>query len=120
MSRENLASVRHRYRGEGDDGFTFQDVSLNDIPAIALIKSAECYRYQACEHSEWVSSPSDKWTRNLVISLSLPHLADTQSLYEHLKPQITRMEGFDDAKWGTPTPVVSDASVIANKRHLSR
>lgn len=75
LIRENVASVSHRYRGDlsADEigaGLDYEHRATGyGLPAIAIIKAAKSYRYQACEHPEWETSLAKQLIDRLVDEL---------------------------------------------------
>lgn len=94
---ENIASVEGRYPdtkgksermpGRIDETYIYshsKDWPSDMIDAVQVLKSAACYRYQACEHEGWEASESASFIRALISSA------------------IESLPGYDKAKWGAP------------------
>ena len=100
---ENIASVQYRYPDDTDDtmpgpvGETFVYYHQTcpehgrrmagpyfKFDVAQILKAADCYEYQSCEHPGWESSSARNFIRALV-----------KRAYSH-------MEGYDDARWGAP------------------
>lgn len=92
MFNENVASFRARYQGrhESDIGsFTFDretsiKVRVGAFSPIAIIKSAQCFEYQACEHDDWKHS----YTKSVINGI--------------ISHAITELPGYSAASWGAP------------------
>ena len=81
---ENAASLRARYGKDakemiGEAPHRFKPAAT--LPAVHLLKLAQCYEYQACEHDGWATSRAKKWIDNLVAGL------------------IYKLPGYDAAPW---------------------
>ena len=81
---ENAASLRARYGrgakemiGEAPHRFT----PAPAFPAVHLIKLAQCYEYQSCEHDGWETSKAKRWIGRLISRL------------------IYKLPGYDAAPW---------------------
>jgi hypothetical protein len=92
---ENIASVQYRYPEDTDDtmpgpmGETFiyyhqMAGPYFEFEVAQILKAADCYEYQSCEHPTWESSSARNFIQALV-----------KRAYSH-------MDGYDDAKWGAP------------------
>ena len=95
---ENINSIFARYPSCKDDpsgmpGPTKENyiVSEKELPAriltidaVQLLKSCDCYEYQACEHDGWEKSEAKAFIDAL------------RSAYIHKLP------GYSDAEWGAP------------------
>lgn len=58
---------------------------IDILPPVAVVKSAQCYRYNADSGPEWENSVAD------IVSLAI------------LNHAITRLPGYEAAQWGAPT-----------------
>jgi len=88
LYRENERSLAARYGDEVSDevltvtlGEVFQ-IERADLAAIA--KSAQCYRYQACETDDYDESMAER----VIIQIE--------------REVIRNLPGFEDANWGAP------------------
>jgi hypothetical protein len=95
---ENLKSVEARYGsgrkdlpGQIEDnaaGYKLEETDFNTIlwsvDPVQVLKSCQCYEYQACEHDAWEKSEAKAFVDALRISAI------------HVLP------GYDAAKWGAP------------------
>ena len=89
---ENVASVLFRYRDLKRDEYpaTLDPVEFADQSRlaqylrdpIAIIKIAQCLRYQSCEHPEWENSQANR-------------IVDTA-----ITKAISKLPGYDAAPWG--------------------
>ena len=96
--QENITSVRYRYPDDtfdtmpGPIGETYvmdeRDLTFfwDAFNPIQVIKSCNCYEYQACEHPGWETSEAHCFI---------------DSLKEHA---MRSLPGYDDAEWGAPPP----------------
>jgi hypothetical protein len=90
LMRENYASVNHLYPNSQEEAPATLEVNerflleAKDLSPIAVIRSVECYRYQACEHPEWEDSLA-AWLSAEIIFLAVKDLPD-----------------LDRANWGSP------------------
>jgi hypothetical protein len=86
LYRENAASIAHRYPGSvhADADFRFEQVAVDDVDLVQVIKAAQCYQYQACEHPAWKGSDAH---------------TITESIIGHA---ISHLPGYDGAIWGWP------------------
>jgi hypothetical protein len=92
---ENLRSVQCRYEDTkptelpGTDDIPLYDAHApwpQPIDPVEVLKAADCYEYQSCEHPGWETSES----RSFIMRLR-------QRAWQHLP-------GYDDAPWGAPDP----------------
>lgn len=104
---ENERSVNHRYPGSepgdlpgsiGEDAATyrFRFLHCTPLPAVVVLKSCDCFDYQACETDDYESS-----------------LAHT--IIDAIRSAAIRaLPGYEDAPWGyrKPAPVVSPAARV--------
>ena len=92
---ENIASVRYRYSsdpdgdlpGPIDEDFVYlhQEPRLPFRPTPAeVLKAADCYYYQSCEHPEWSQSDSLAFINALRAAAW------------------AKVEGYEEAPWGAP------------------
>ncbi len=87
LRRENERSLETRY-GDKDfppfrlDAHAAESAKL--APALQVLKAAQCYAYQACEHEGWEASPAKRIVDAIVARA------------------ITCLPGYDDAAWGWP------------------
>lgn len=92
LRSENVASFRACYAGRHESDITdfqFRPETARAVRAgafapIQMIKSAQCFEYQSCEHSAWKNS----YVR-LVIENIIAHA-------------VGQLPGYDDAAWGAP------------------
>jgi len=96
--QENIRSILYRYDdctmsnmpgpvGE-DYRITRDDFrrSAIEIDPVQVLKSCNCYTYQACEHPNWQTS-------------------EAHSFIESLEGDATRaLPGYEEAEWGAPKP----------------
>jgi hypothetical protein len=89
---ENEKSVRARYPSDSGNmvsawGYVHR-MALRAralaVPAVAIIKATECYRYQACEHDGWEGSAVEQLTAAII------------------SDAIGELPGYDAAAWGAP------------------
>jgi hypothetical protein len=94
---ENAASVRYRYPGLKRPGaempgpmnenyiYYHQMAGVHyKFDVAQILKAADCYEYQSCEHPDWESSSAH---------------AFIQSLVQRTYP---KMDGYEAAEWGAP------------------
>lgn len=98
--RENIKSVSARYPNEssatlpGPRGveFVVEDKDLKigwmEFNPVQVLKSAQCYSYQSCEHDEWEQSEAFAFIRSLKDAA------------------IHSLPGYEQAEWGSPDPTV--------------
>ena len=60
------------------------DTSKIYFAPVRVIKSAECYRYQACEHDGWEGSAADRISKDIIACAC------------------SKLPGYDEAPWGAP------------------
>lgn len=80
----NAASVAYRYHGSERSAVT-RDYRPRWVPMpydpVAVLKAAQCFEWQACEHPGW-------------------HGSEAQAFCAYLKEQfVTRLPGYDKAPW---------------------
>lgn len=83
LAAENAKSIEHAYPHHGPCEPVPVRWSLprRRIEPIQVIKAAECYRYQSCEHPEWAES-------------------DAARVIDHLiSAAIGKLPGYDEAEW---------------------
>ena len=80
---ENSASLLARYGRDAKEmtGGPHRFISGPALPALHVIKLAQSYEYQVCEHDGWEKSPAKRWIANLISGL----------IYE--------LPGYDAAPW---------------------
>lgn len=89
---ENVASFNARYEGRHQDDIGDFEYQTNVATAtrngafspIQIIKAAQCFEYQACEHKGW----TDSYARQVI-----------ENIIAHA---ITQLPGYDAAAWGLP------------------
>lgn len=87
LREENERSMRARYGEEDYSPFEFNAYAASHVrqaPAIAIIKAAHCYAYQACEHDGWKDSDA-----KVVIDAIVARA-------------VTEIPGYENAPWGSP------------------
>ena len=99
--RENVKSVKHRYRGEQTDTLpgsigtdeehviTMADMGNGELrwsefDCAQVFKAADCYAYQTCEHEDWPKSEAYSFIESL------------RGSAWHALP------GYEAAEWGAP------------------
>lgn len=81
LMEENVESVNYRYR-ENEPAIPVEYTPPARMPsAVAIIKLAQCLRYQSCEHPGWESSLAKK------------------ILDEVIETAIFRLPGYEAAHW---------------------
>jgi hypothetical protein len=80
---ENVVSLTARYgkRGTADLPKAHRYTPGPALPAIHVIKLAQSYDYQSCEHDGWSTSEAKRWIDNLIAGL------------------IYALPGYDAAPW---------------------
>jgi hypothetical protein len=80
---ENSASLRERYGRQAEEmtGGPHRFISEPALPPLHVIKLAQSYEYQSCEHDGWDTSKAKRWIANLISGL----------IYE--------LPGYDAAPW---------------------
>jgi hypothetical protein len=79
---ENLKSLAARYGDEGAiEGHKHHLFLSVPLPPLTVIKLAQSYRYQSCEHDGWEGSTAEVWTARLIASL------------------IHKLPGYDETPW---------------------
>lgn len=90
LTTENQNSVNARYRetetpyiwtAEALESYHWND---SDFTAAQIIKSCDCYEYQACEHDAWEDSAAHKITQAITSRAA------------------SQTPGYDSAIWGAP------------------
>lgn len=93
---ENVRSVSHRYPNEPtsdlpgpcEEIYTIDesdfDRPLLTVDPVQVLKSCDCYEYQACEHPEWGESEAKRYIDGL------------------RKRAWQSFPGYEDAEWGGP------------------
>lgn len=69
----NSEAMLARYNEPADSQFPFEVVEKvlgKHYAALDVISAAHCYRYQACEASEWETSEAHKFTTDLIVALT--------------------------------------------------
>ena len=91
LAIENNASLDHRYPKDADKKadqiyFALCKDSARKIPktfsAVEIIKLAQCYDYQACEHPEYEASDAKQLIKAII------------------SKAITKLPGYESAPWG--------------------
>lgn len=90
LARENINSINARYPDSDTEGDNLFILNCRDIArkgtkqyqAVEIIKAAQCFEYQACEHDEWNTSDA-KTVIDKIISAA-----------------IRQLPGYDAAPWG--------------------
>jgi hypothetical protein len=82
LVEENVKSLDARY-GDGAEtrGVQHRFVATPKIPALHVMKLAQSYSYQSCEHSGWNDSIAKGWIEALIASL------------------IFEIPGYDQGRW---------------------
>lgn len=86
----NVRSFNARYEGRYQEDiapFEFDAQAaarVLEVPPVAVIVSAQCFDYQACEFEEWEASEA----RKIIDSI--------------IKDAIRRLPGYEKASWGSP------------------
>jgi hypothetical protein len=81
---ENIRSVDSRYREENGVGAYEHVRSSLLIDPVQVLKAADCYEYQSCEHEEWIES-------------------EAKTIIDALRDAACNaMPGYDAAVWGAP------------------
>ena len=92
LLRENARSVMHRYRGDDLGGvesmvaYRFRRIYYGLVTPVVVLKSCDCYDYQACEMPDYEGRWASKWVQNLRKSI------------------IHKLPGYDAAPWGFEAP----------------
>lgn len=81
---ENVKSVDHRYSEENGVGPYKHARSSLPVDPVQVLKAADCYVYQTCEHPEWETSEA----KHIIDALK----ADA----------INALPGYESALWGAP------------------
>ena len=94
MAHENIQSLKSRY---GDIEFFLGAMTVEEymqgcedateskdlnLKPVDIVKMAQCYAYQSCEHPEWRSSQPKRWVRDIEADF------------------IRTSPGYNDAQWG--------------------
>lgn len=114
--KENVESLRSVNRDLPSERFHFENVDCLAFSNAELIKAVECYRFQACEHSDWEGSTSDMLTENLMIALALPFIKIPNALAK-VRSEVEKIEGFQDADWrldGSPVELLGKPEISCN------
>lgn len=96
LFQENVLSLQARYamRGSFDDPpYKHSRSALLEatrLPAVQIIKSAQCYRHQANEHDGWGEGRASSDANQI-----------TEAIIERA---IEALPGYEEAKWGMPDP----------------
>jgi len=91
---ENVESLRSRYSDDWDSmvgDAEYKPLALCADP-VRIIKAAQCYQYQACEHDGWQTS----WARKATDAV--------------ISNAIDSLPGYKQAPWGSPLEPVRDAA----------
>lgn len=88
--RENALSVAHRYREGVDEAlmssYAFSrftaEAGVTKLDVVGMMKTIQCYEYQACDHPGWEHSQAKRFCRDLKEAL------------------ISCLPGYGDAPWG--------------------
>lgn len=97
---ENRSSLRHRYADADtcwtelpqlERVFTFDDVTLPSLWHV--LKGAQCYAYQACEHPGWQRSVSHELVTRI-------EARAREMLGLGRYDDVSRHHGYEDAPWG--------------------
>ena len=78
---ENYRSLAARYQDKPGDPSAHRYTLRPPLPALAVIKLAQSYEYQSCEHDGWDASVAKGWIERLIAGL------------------IFRIPGYDAAPW---------------------
>jgi hypothetical protein len=81
---ENSASLRARYDDRAVvmfDSSPHRFISGPALPPLHVMKLAQSYAYQSCEHDGWKTSKAKRWIDNLIAGL------------------IYKLPGYDAAPW---------------------
>ncbi len=96
---ENLMSINSRYPGGSvQAGYEYIHDPVGfppELNLVQLIKSIQCYQYQACEHKGWADSQAKAMTDGMLAVI--PH----------------QMPGYGEAAWGAP-PKTSKAILLSD------
>ena len=87
LADENIKSLRARYQEVLDHGFEFSESDFQrkiKIDPLQVIKSCDCYSYQANEHKGWKQSSAKMFVDTL------------------RNRAIDALPGYDAAIWGSP------------------
>jgi hypothetical protein len=80
---ENRRSVNYRYtEDEIEELYTFKRLGGSTVTPVDVLKSIECFEYQACEHPGWSASEARRFCEALRHTM------------------IGRLPGYSDAPWG--------------------
>lgn len=100
MWRENAASLRGRYQERAatywpelatlERDFSYQDVTLASL--FEVIKAADCYDYQSCEHDGWKASAAKALTDRII--------ARACSMLGRDYDRACRQPEYESAPWG--------------------
>lgn len=90
LMAENVKSVNARYDHD-EEPETFEADEIINGPsydAVTILKAAQCYSYQSCEHDGWMTS-------------------EAHDVIEFIKSMaISALPGYDEAPWEIEDPVL--------------
>lgn len=88
---ENHTSVNARYREHTPTpDYTYRAPDIETRTPAVMLKLAQCYEYQSCEHDAWELSTPCAWVGLL------------QDLIEHDFTDLQRTLAYSSAPWGIP------------------
>lgn len=121
LHAENVESVNFTSSEIKQYPFEFKDVDLSQYSVGKLIKAIDNYRYQTFDHPGWKGSSLDDATRNLMISMAIPYMHDTESLLAFIRPQMSRVDGWDEASWSwSPNTTIESPTIQRRSRGRSK
>lgn len=94
LAFENVRSLDARYprQNHEHDGKPCPFAMAHTFSAVAIVKAADCYAYQACEHAGWRMSPAYLLVSKIRLDALGPH-SDGAA-----------MPGYMRAAWGIDCP----------------
>ena len=93
---ENVKSVNCRYGEETPEPAYHHPAAVGwlEFDPAQVLKSCDCYEYQACEHEAWPDS-------------------EARSIIDALRRKFVRqLQGYDAAEWGAPEPTSNAVATL--------
>jgi len=81
---ENERSMKARYGGDEPDAESYVFMGASHVSAVQLLKSLDCYEYQACETDDYFQSEAHSFCQAL------------------RRRAIGELPGYEAAVWGVP------------------
>ena len=116
LVRANVISLATRYPDDADPVESFMGMSKAEfiqacqieasrawnVPVIEILKSCNCFEYQACEYDDWPKSTANKILNAI------------------RKDCINKLPGYEEAQWGyttdNPPPIVTPMSEMKGRK----